>query len=224
MISVIIPALNEERALPLTLESLFQQSGDFEVIVVDGGSHDRTVEVAHRWPAVRVITAAAGRAEQMNAGAALAQGELLVFLHADTLLPDNTTQLLAQLADDKAALWGGFHQQFSGRSRSLRFISWLTNTRCLITKVFYGDQGLFVNREMFAKVGGFQTGHLEDINISKRLRKLSPPVFLAECVITDSRKFEQMGPIRSLCRCLLILTCYGLRLPLFGQRFFTPVR
>jgi rSAM/selenodomain-associated transferase 2 len=220
MISIIIPALNEERALPLTLDSLLQQTGYFEVIVVDGGSHDRTVEMAHRWPAVKVITSLAGRAVQMNAGAAIAQGELLLFLHADTLLPAGAIQQLNEMAADPVILWGGFHQQFSGHHPSLKCISWITNTRCFITRVFYGDQAMFVRREVFQQAGAFPAGLLEDIEMSKRLRKLSRPVFLPDFVVTDSRKFEQMGPIRSLLRCLLLLACYGLRLPLLGQRFF----
>jgi rSAM/selenodomain-associated transferase 2 len=224
MISVIIPALNEERALPVTLKSLFQQADKFEVLVVDGGSSDSTVAIARGWPAVQVVISVAGRAAQMNAGAAVAQGELLLFLHADTLLPEGAIARLNELAADPLMLWGGFHQQFSGQHPSLKFISWITNTRCLITRVFYGDQAMFVRPKVFAQAGGFPAGLLEDIEMSKRLRKLSRPVFRPEFVVTDSRKFEQMGPIRSLLRCFLLLACYGLRLPLLGRRFFTPVR
>jgi rSAM/selenodomain-associated transferase 2 len=224
MISIIIPALNEARALPATLQSLFAQTGSFEVILVDGGSHDRTIELAREWRAVNVITSTAGRDVQMNAGAAVAQGELLLFLHADTLLPEGAIMRLNELLTEPLMLWGGFHQQFSGRRPSLKFVSWVTNTRCLITRIFYGDQAMFVRPEVFAQVGGFPAGLLEDIEISKCLRKVSRPMFVPEFVVTDSRKFEQMGPIRSLLRCLLLLTCYGLRLPLLGRRFFTPVR
>jgi GT2 family glycosyltransferase len=161
---------------------------------------------------------------QMNAGAAAAQGELLLFLHADTLLPEGAIARLNELLAEPLMLWGGFHQQFSGQRPSLKFISWITNTRCLITRVFYGDQAMFVRPEVFAQAGGFPAGLLEDIEMSKLLRKLSRPAFVPEAVVTDSRKFEQMGPIRSLFRCLLLLTCYGLRLPLLGRHFFTPVR
>lgn len=224
MISVIIPALNEERALPATLSCLFEQPGEFEVILVDGGSYDRTVELAKRWPEVKILATAAGRAQQMNKGAAEASGELLLFLHADTRLPVGSIKQLAALVDDPGFAWGGFHQAFSGSGYSLRFISWLTNARCLLTRVFYGDQAMFVCRSVFVAAGGFPEGLLEDIRLSQLLKREHKPVFLPDRVVTDSRKFEQLGPFRSLGLCLIILACHGLRLPLLGQRFFSPVR
>ena len=123
MISVIIPALNEERALPRTLAHLFAQPGRCEVILVDGGSRDRTRAVADAWPGVHVTSAPRGRASQLNAGARLASGEWLLFLHADTLLPDGALTLLDGLAADPAWQAGGFRHRFSGDDWRLRAIS-----------------------------------------------------------------------------------------------------
>ena len=225
MISVIIPTLNEARALPQTLTHLFRQSGDFEVILVDGGSSDDTLAVASVWPQVQIVTTPPGRAVQMNAGAAVASGELLVFLHADTRLPGGAITRLNDLERDADVAWGGFHQRFSSEARMLRVISWIHNLRCRLTNIFYGDQVIFVRRNLFGSVGGFpEMAELEDIRLSEVLLEKGQPKFLGETVTTDSRKFEQMGPLRSFGRCLLILICYELRLPLAGRRFFAPIR
>jgi rSAM/selenodomain-associated transferase 2 len=225
MISVIIPALNEARALPATLRSLFAQTGAFEVILVDGGSDDATISIARGWEQVRVLSCAPGRATQMNAGAAAATGELLLFLHADTVLPDRAIVDLNALEATAAVEWGGFHQQFSGDTWGLRAISRLHNWRCLLTGVFYGDQAMFVRRRVFNALGGFPVEPvMEDVIISEQLLKQSKPVFMPDQVITDSRKFEHMGPLRGFLRCLLILVCYELRLPILGRSFFAAIR
>jgi rSAM/selenodomain-associated transferase 2 len=225
MISVIIPALNEERALPDTLASLFAQSGDYEVILVDGGSEDATAEVARAWPLVRVLAAPRGRAPQMNTGARVARGEILLFLHADTLLPPAAVARLNALERDPRCQAGGFHHRFSGSRWPLRVVSWLHNRRCAVTGVFYGDQAMFVRRSLFERLGGFpEQSMLEDVEFSERALAQARPTFLDEFVTTDSRKFEQMGPWRSLARCLLILACYELGLPIRGKAFFAAIR
>ena len=225
MISVIIPALNEERALPETLQHLFNLPGNFEAILVDGGSTDATIAVAGAWPALTIIRSNPGRAAQMNAGAAAASGDMLLFLHADTLLPRSALVLLDHLAAKKQSQWGGFHHRFSGNSTSLRLISYLNNFRCRLTGVFYGDQAMFADRGLFESLAGFpETATLEDVMLSESLLKIAKPHFLAESVTTDSRKFEQMGTLRSFCRCLLILISYEQRLPILGRRFFTAIR
>ena len=225
MISVVIPTLNEAVALPATLSALLAQPGEYEVIVVDGGSEDATVEIARSYKNVKIVESAPGRATQLNAGAEVAIGSMLLFLHADTLLPDNALRSLAQLEADTDMQWGGFHQQFSGNTWALRSISKIHNWRCQLTGVFYGDQAMFVRRQLFEFLGGFpDVTILEDIRLSEALLKVAQPTFLAGHVITDSRKFEQMGSVRSFIRCLTILACYELRLPIMGRSFFSPIR
>jgi rSAM/selenodomain-associated transferase 2 len=222
MISVVIPALNEERALPATLARVFGQPGDFEVIVVDGGSTDATREVARARP-VRLVQAPRGRARQMNAGARLARGEWLLFLHADTLLPHDGLARIAALPQRVDA--GCFEQRFSGADWRLRFVSRLHNFRCRCTGVMYGDQAMFVRRRVFESLGGFpEVECLEDVIFTERLARCARPTLVPAEVVTDSRKFVKMGVFRSLGRCLAILVCYELRLPIPARGFFRPIR
>jgi rSAM/selenodomain-associated transferase 2 len=225
MISVIIPAYNEEKALPLTLENLLRQRGRYEVIVVDGGSTDRTRDIARRISGVRLITAPKGRAVQMNTAAKTARGHWLLFLHADTLLPEGALRGIEALTPDSGCRAGGFLHRFSGSDPRLRLISWIDNLRTRTTRIIYGDQALFVRRTTFAQLGGFpEESIVEDILFSEKLKKITRPVLLNMHVITDSRKFEQMGVWRSLIRCGVILFCHGLHLPIGARRFFTDVR
>ena len=223
MISVIVPTLDEERALPATLQRLFAQRGEFEVIVVDGGSRDRTRALAGRFPRVRLLQGTAGRAVQMNLGAAHAGGDWLLFLHADTLLPADALEAIRSLPEEIEA--GGFRHRFSGSHRGLRLISRLHNFRCRCTRVFYGDQAMFVRRSLFERLGGFpEEPVLEDLLFGERLAAATRPVILPGAVVTDSRKFEQQGIWRSLWRVVLIQLSHELGLPVPARRFFLPVR
>jgi rSAM/selenodomain-associated transferase 2 len=223
MISVVIPALNEEKALPGTLAALHRQAGRFETIVVDGGSTDRTRELACSVPGVRVISAPRGRASQMNAGAKVAAGTWLLFLHADTQLPDG---VLAQIESlDASVQAGGFPHRFAGDDWRLRLVSWIDNFRCKRTGVFYGDQALFVRRDLFWRLGGFPpVSMLEDVRFGETLARATRPLLMPQPVVTDPRKFLGMGVFRSLGRCLLILACHQLRLPIPARVFFSDVR
>lgn len=223
MISVVIPAYNEEKALPETLARVFAQDMDSEVIVVDGGSCDATCYIACTNERVQLIMAPKGRASQMNAGARRARGEWLLFLHADTHLPDGALAVIASLPDDVQA--GGFRHCFSGNDWRLRLISRLDNLRCRRTRVFYGDQALFVRRALFERLGGFPEDHpLEDVVFGERLRKATRPQLLNLHVVTDARKFVRMGVWKSLGRVALILTCHELHLPIPADTFFSDVR
>lgn len=223
MISLIIPTLNEERALPQTLACVARQDTAHEIIVADGGSSDGTEAVARNAGAgVQFIRSPRGRGPQMNAGARLARGDWLLFLHADTLLPPGALAAIEGLPSTVDA--GCFHQAFSHDHLLLRAVSRLHNWRCKRTRIMYGDQAVFVRRSVFEVLGGFPTGDLEDVKLSERLRARRTPVLLPAVVVTDARKFLAHGIVRSTLRIVLILLCHRYRLPLAGRRFFEAVR
>lgn len=234
MISVVMPTYNEETVLPGNLHALCTQSGDYEVLVVDGGSTDRTREVVmdfirntqhSRLGAVRLLTAPKGRASQMNAGAKEARGEWLLFLHADTVLPHRAVQRLNKLEADHDVQAGGFMHRFSGDDWRLRLISFLDNFRCTRSRIIYGDQALFVRRALFEQLGGFpQQPILEDVVFCERLIRVTTPLLLTPPVITDSRKFIKMGIWSSFIRVLLIILHVEFRVPVLPREFFQDIR
>lgn len=225
MISVIVPAYNEENALPATLRGLFTQPGEYEVIVVDGGSTDRTCKIVQTEPRARLLTASKGRAVQMNAGAKEARGEWLLFLHADTLLPEGALVRLNQMEGNADVQAGGFLHQFSGRDWRLRLISFLDNFRCVRSRIIYGDQAMFVRRKLFERLGGFPDQPiLEDVAFCEKLICMTEPVLFASPVITDSRKFLKMGIWKSFARVLLIILHAQFRLPVLPRVFFQDIR
>ena len=225
-ISVILPFLDEEAALPATLAHVAtarSAHANVEIIAVDGGSRDDSVAVLGRHRDTRILHAARGRAAQMNAGAATATGDVLLFLHADTWLPANAFGAIAAAAAAPGFVYGGFRHRFSGTDWRLAMISALHNFRCRHAQTFYGDQAMFVSRDAFVRAGGFPAAPAEDIALSQRLLALAPPSFLAATVVTSARKFEQMGVWRSLGRVLAILVCMrlGRTLP---RAFFADIR
>jgi rSAM/selenodomain-associated transferase 2 len=237
MVSVIIPAYHEEKALPSTLDALFRQTGDYETIVVDGGSTDGTRQVLRNYgvdfnaspithhPSRVLLTAPKGRASQMNAGAKAARGEWLMFLHADTVLPARAISRLNAMEADHAIQAGGFLHQFSGHDWRLRLISFLDNFRCARSRIIYGDQALFVRRSLFEELGGFpEQPILEDVAFCERLLRRTTPLLLAPPVVTDSRKFVQMGVWRSFARVLAIILHVEWGLPTLPRSFFSDVR
>jgi rSAM/selenodomain-associated transferase 2 len=237
MISVVIPAYNEERALPNTLRALFTQQGEFEVIVVDGGSTDGTLNVLREFGFIPdasrrtlhvsrfTVHAPKGRASQMNAGAKQALGEWLLFLHADTVLPTDAIQQLNEMEPDQTVQAGGFMHQFSGDDWRLKLISFLDNVRCIRSRIIYGDQALFVRRALFEQLGGFPNRRiLEDVAFCETLIKVTKPLLLSRPVVTDARKFLKMGVWRSFLRVLLIILHVEFRLPILPRSFFQDVR
>jgi rSAM/selenodomain-associated transferase 2 len=234
MVSVVIPAYNEEKALPATLRALFTQQGDYEVIVVDGGSTDRTIECIQEFTlstqhlalrSLRLLTAPKGRASQMNAGAKEAHGDWLLFLHADTVLPACAIERLNKMEADQTIQAGGFMHQFSGDDWRLNLISFLDNFRCIRSRIIYGDQALFVRRALFKQLGGFPSQRiLEDVAFCEKLIKVTKPLLLSPSVVTDARKFLKMGVWRSFLRVLLILLHVEFRLPVLPRTFFQDVR
>ncbi len=197
-LSIIVPVLDEATHLGATIVALqpLRERG-VEVIVVDGGSSDGTPQLAAPW-ATRVLSGPRGRARQMNAGAAVARGELLLFLHADTLLPADADELMAA-AVAAGARWGRFDVRISGRPVMLRVVAALMNLRSRLTGIATGDQGLFVARALFDLVGGFPDQPLmEDVELTRRLRRQQRPACLRAPVITSGRRWETRGVWRTI--------------------------
>lgn len=206
-ISVIVPVLDEAAVLAETLAALQPlRAQGHEVIVVDGGSTDVGPSLAGPL-ADRVLRAARGRALQMNAGAAAAAGDVLLFLHADTRLPAGAAAaLLAGLARS-GRVWGRFDVRLSGARPLLRVVEWLMNLRSRLSGIATGDQAIFAQRRAFEAAGGYpEIALMEDLALSRRLGRISAPVCLAERVITSSRRWEQRGVLRT------VLLMWGLRL------------
>jgi len=231
MIWMIIPTFNEEQALPRTLQAVFQQSGNFRVIVVDGESTDQTCELLRQESKVTTLSAPKGRALQMNAGADFARkcgvspNDWLLFLHADTILPEGALERLNQLETDSTCQAGGFMHKFSGNDWRLRLISWLDNFRCIRTRIIYGDQALFVRQGLFEHLGGFPPQRiLEDVAFCEKLLTHTTLTLLPSTVVTDSRKFVQMGIWRSLARVVLIILHVQYGLPTLTPAFFQDIR
>ncbi|TVR64613.1 MAG: glycosyltransferase [Candidatus Competibacteraceae bacterium] len=209
-ISIILPVLNEETQIVRCLRLLQPWRGlEGELIVVDGGSSDRTVALAEPL-ADRILVSPKGRALQMNAGAREASGDILWFLHADSVPPaDAIQQIRAALANPNRH-WGRFDVRLSGRQPLLRVVETLMNLRARWTGIATGDQGVFVRRAAFEQVGGFPAIPLmEDIALSRRLRRRGWPVRLRPRLHTSSRRWERDGILRT------ILLMWRLRLAYF---------
>ncbi|WP_425054303.1 TIGR04283 family arsenosugar biosynthesis glycosyltransferase [Pseudomonas abyssi] len=195
-LSIIMPVRNEAAGIVAALTPLQPLRGELDIILVDGGSTDDTVNLAAPL-ADRLIQSAPGRATQMNAGAAIAQGEWLLFLHADTQLPPNFLELLP--AVNAASQWGRFDVRLSPSSPMLRIVAWMMNWRSRLTGVCTGDQAIFVRRALFEQVGGYAPIPLmEDIELSKRLRRRGRPLCLHERLTTSSRRWQQNGTLRTI--------------------------
>ncbi len=196
-IAVIIPTLNEEQALPGTLTSVARLGFD-EILVVDGGSSDRTQALAAS-RGVRCVTAAPGRARQMNAGAAQSQAGVLLFLHADTRLPDGARQAIERALDDPACIGGRFDVRFEHDAGLAWLIARLISLRSRWSGIATGDQALFVRREVFVKLGGFADFPImEDVDFTRRLKRTGLMAPLQSRVITSYRRWERCGALRTI--------------------------
>lgn len=196
-LSVIIPALNESRSITKTLIALQGlRLGGHEVILVDGGSTDDTVALAEGL-VDQIIHSQAGRAQQMNVGARYAWGDTLLFLHADTLLPDDVIRRISLSLSKRE--WGRFNLRLSGRNPLFRLIERLINWRSCLTGIATGDQAIFLSRALFQQLGGYtEIPLMEDIDLSKRLKVYSRPACVRSAVITSSRRWEENGILKTV--------------------------
>lgn len=198
-ISIIIPVLNEARLIIQTLSALqpLRASGH-EVIVVDGGSTDGTIALSKPL-SDRLTRSRCGRSRQMNVGAKVAMGEILLFLHADTFLPEGADRMIIEGMRNQGKRWGRFNVRLSGSHFLLRIIEWLMNWRSRLTGIATGDQGIFVQRQLFQAVSGFPDIDLmEDIALSKILKRYGRPICLRHRVLTSSRRWEENGILRTI--------------------------
>lgn len=195
MISIIIPAYNEESNIKYILETLCQDKDAHEVIVVDGGSSDKTVEIAKAW--AKVIPSCKGRGIQLNRGAREAQGNILFFLHGDCHLETGALAVIKK-AVHNGYIGGCLSQRIKSPNPIYRIIEWTGNKRAALRNIFYGDQGIFVQKKTFEKLGGFKEIPLfEDIEFSERLRLNGKTIVLSKKIYTSSRRWKHLGILKT---------------------------
>lgn len=196
MISIVIPVLNDDEALEVNLRRLADRSAaesiPIEIVVADGGPSERCAQLAHEAGA-KYVASPKGRGRQMNNGATVSAGSMLLFLHADCYLPEGALSRLASLMDEPTA-WGSFRHRIDAPHPLLRIIEWSANARARWLALPYGDQAIFCQRQLFESVGGFEElPLLEDVKLAEALGRLCRPVQLPEEVLTDPRRWLRRG-------------------------------
>jgi rSAM/selenodomain-associated transferase 2 len=213
MITVIIPIYNEEKIL-YENSSWFQNLyNNAEVIFVDGGSNDRSIEFAKK--SGKVLSSKKGRAFQMNRGVGIASNDILLFLHADSIISIETLKSIETSVRDRDFIGGCLTQTIDKKGFIYRVIEWQGNLRARYSKVFYGDQGIFVRKDIFLKMNGFpEIPIMEDVIFTKRLRKLGRTIILPDRILVSPRRWEQKGIIKTIFLYNLIIILFWLRFPL----------
>jgi rSAM/selenodomain-associated transferase 2 len=196
-ISVIIPVLNEARTVAVTLEAL-RRLAPYEIIVVDGGSTDRTAEICQQF-GVKLLVSHRGRSQQMNHGARHAGGEILLFLHADTRLPESAFTDIATALRNRRYVGGRFDVELDGKHWMLKVVGAMINYRSRLSKVGTGDQSIFVRREVFERMGGYpDIPMMEDIAFCRALKRMGDVACLRSRVVTSARRWEMDGVWRTI--------------------------
>ena len=224
--SIIMPVLNEEAMLEQQLCQLVRVCASYEceLLIVDGGSTDRTVAIAQRFG--RVISSPRGRATQMNRAAAVASGDILLFLHADSLLPDEAFRAIERACAASDVVGGAFRICFNCSQPAYRLVAWFTNLRSRWRGIFTGDQGYFVRAASFQAIGGFaEIALMEDIEIIPRLRATGRLVLLPLYITTSARRHMKIGLARSVLLMWYLRTLYKFGVsPEQLQRKYVDVR
>jgi rSAM/selenodomain-associated transferase 2 len=230
VISLIIPTFNEELSIGRSLASIARVRGDFEVIVADGSSTDATVATAQALTPgyarpLRIVVTERNRAIQQNRAAKAARGEVLVFLHADTLVPPDAMEEITSAIEDDSVIGGNFDLIFEGRSWVERFFTWAYRVRRPFG-IYYGDSGIFVRRCVFESMGGFKPlPIMDDYEFVRRLERRGRTVCLETSLITSDRRWRVQGLFRTLWSWVWIQTFYSVGVPArYLARWYKPVR
>ena len=206
-ISVVVPTLNEEACLAAALDAAALAPGD-ELIIVDAGSTDGTADIARRYTS-QFFRGPRGRAKQMNYGARHAQGDILLFLHADTLLPAGGLQAVRRALQQPGTVGGAFRLVITPATPALRLVAWGTNLRSRFGGLPYGDQALFVSRRVFEDLGGYDdVPFMEDIRLVQALRRRGRLTILPQAVATSGRRWQRDGVLFTTARNIVLMTLY----------------
>ena len=202
MISIITPILNEQTYIKPYINHLNTLTGDFEIILIDGGSTDTTQEQIHKNKhlspkKITLLTTHQGRGHQMNTGAAHAQGDILLFLHIDCTIDHNTIPTIENEIQEHNAIGGGMTQQFTPTDHFLTLASNFGNLRSKITHIFFGDCGIFIRKDIFEKIGGYDDlVYLEDVELCKKAKKQGKLTQIPSKISTSPRRYQQIGKIK----------------------------
>ncbi|MDZ4720396.1 MAG: TIGR04283 family arsenosugar biosynthesis glycosyltransferase [Roseiflexaceae bacterium] len=215
MLSIIIPTLNEATQIEQALAAVRAIAPDAELIIADGGSSDETANLASGL--AQIVPSRRGRARQMNAGAAIATGDVLLFLHADTRLPDDAQAAITEALADPRVVAGGFGLQFDQPGWFYSIMAWSTTLRSHVCQSFTGDQAIFVRSKAFRALDGYADIPLmEDVEVCRRLRKVGRLRALTPPVLVSARRHRRYGPVRVLLTGWLYQILYALGMPPFG--------
>jgi len=213
-ISVIIPAYNEESCLAHCIESVRTQNHPAEIIVTDGGSEDSTITMARKLSAEVIEIGERNLGKQLNRAAAIAKGEILLFLHADSMLASGIFEQIEASLNQKEYIGGAFRMKLTGKRAFYRFLEAGGDLYCRMTKTYFGDRGIFIRASVFKQMEGFgELAIMADVEFSRRMNSLGKTVFLPGPIISSSRKFDNEGSMNTLFKISWALLAYRLGYP-----------